>query len=247
MSNVIETKTISHYRIDIIDDPDPINPRKEFDNLATLACFHRRYNLGDESIRKEYPRPEDFHEWLKENSDKLVTMNLYLYDHSGLTISVTPFSCSWDSGIVGIGFVEKEKILEAFALPEWNEEAEKKAREVIEAEVKTYDTFLRGEVYGYRIIDTRDGDERDSCWGFFGKEYCLEEAEGVVSCYVDKDTHFEDNAVESLVYVTLKVRVKHMPDVDPLLIMDASKYEVTPRGESQIIEVETAKFTKEAL
>ena len=50
-----ETKEV---RVRIIADPDPINPRKESDNLGVMVCWHRRYNLGDEQPR------ESADEWL---------------------------------------------------------------------------------------------------------------------------------------------------------------------------------------
>ena len=35
-----------HYVLHIHDDPYPDDPRN-WGGLATMACFHRRYNLGD--------------------------------------------------------------------------------------------------------------------------------------------------------------------------------------------------------
>lgn len=35
------------YCLHIQQDEEPMNPRKDFDNLTTMACFHRRYILGD--------------------------------------------------------------------------------------------------------------------------------------------------------------------------------------------------------
>lgn len=32
----------------IVADHEPLNPRTEYDNVTTMACAHRRYNLGDE-------------------------------------------------------------------------------------------------------------------------------------------------------------------------------------------------------
>ena len=32
--------------IEIEQDPDPMNPRTEYDNLGTMICCHKRYNLG---------------------------------------------------------------------------------------------------------------------------------------------------------------------------------------------------------
>ncbi len=33
-------------------------------------------------------------------------------------------------------------------------------------EVEVYDQYLRGDVWGFEVIE--DGEVKDSCWGFFG-------------------------------------------------------------------------------
>ena len=43
------------------------------------------------------------------------------------------------------------------------------AQEAIRGEVSTYDAFLRGEVYGYRVLD-RDGETVECCGGFVGDQ-----------------------------------------------------------------------------
>lgn len=35
------------YRLKIVQDHDPMNPRTEWDNLGRMACAHRDYDLGD--------------------------------------------------------------------------------------------------------------------------------------------------------------------------------------------------------
>ncbi len=35
------------FEIKIESDSDPMNPRTEFDNLGTMVCLYRRYELGD--------------------------------------------------------------------------------------------------------------------------------------------------------------------------------------------------------
>ena len=44
MKNIIENEK---YKLEIFDDLNPCSPR-EFDNLGTMVCFHRRYDLGDQ-------------------------------------------------------------------------------------------------------------------------------------------------------------------------------------------------------
>ena len=242
------------YLLHIQHDTDADNPR-ENENLAVMACWHRRYNLGDKlddkdaeafwrrMVREYVPHtdvtsaarsgkltgirlaphpadgrlidisesipwhikegePEDCleHEGVEERYlydyilDDLtpiqcqallcpyaVWLPLWLYDHSGLTVScgerVYPYNDRWDSGCLGWVFVSKTVILretDAHA-DTWRE----RAYEILRGEVEEYDQYLRGEVYGYTLYESdipEEGDAPDwaetgdTCWGFFGND-----------------------------------------------------------------------------
>jgi len=50
-----------------------------------------------------------------------------------------------------------------------------KAEACLCAEVKLYDRYLTGDVYGY-IIEDDDGNRIDSCWGFYGDKDAVSQA-----------------------------------------------------------------------
>ena len=80
-------KTIS-YRgcsIKIYSDEDPLNPREDNENLGKMACFHRRYSLGDKEETGRWSSPQEFLEFLDQENPP-VAINLYLLDHSGLSM-----------------------------------------------------------------------------------------------------------------------------------------------------------------
>jgi len=112
---------------------------------------------------------------------------LYLYDHSGITMNTTGFSCPWDSGKVGWIFITKEKARKEFSWVRITKKRLEKIEGYLKGEVETYDQYLTGDVYGYRITDTDTEEEVDSCWGFYGEEYCMEEAVGITEYMVEKD------------------------------------------------------------
>ena len=110
---------------------------------------------------------ENIEESLELLSEHYVILPLYLYDHSGITMNTTGFSCGWDSEQVGYIYASKEKLMKETGFT------------VLESEVETYDMYLRGEVYGY-IIERVDQceccgsveyDHVDSCWGFYGEDF----------------------------------------------------------------------------
>lgn len=113
-----------------------------------------------------------------------ISLPLYLYDHSGITISTGPFSCPWDSGQIGFIYVDRQT-----AEREYGADPDKFPMTLntpmgertfgsfdefvaycLKNEVETYDQYLRGEVYGFVLFD-EDEKEIDSCWGFYGSNW----------------------------------------------------------------------------
>jgi len=194
--DAINEKKIGDYLIEIFSDDSPDNPR-EWDNLGTMVCFHRRYNLGDnhDYNHSDYNGWDEMERDIIKNENVGVILPLYLYDHSGITISTSPFGCSWDSGQIGFIFVSKKKMLEEYGGKIVTEKLKERVRGYLENEVIIYDQYLRGDVYGYKIskVSTCDmghehKEELESIWGYYGdSDECMEEAEGVVKNYMKKE------------------------------------------------------------
>jgi hypothetical protein len=179
-------------RLRIERDENARDPRKD-DNVGTMVCWHRRYTLGDQQAsrrfsqwkielavslltpkdRARYALPDDdddilLYQAVQIIDEKAIVLPLYLYDHSGITMATTPFSCPWDSGQVGWIYCTWEKARE-----EWGPAVTSlQIKKCLQDEVKVYDNYLTGEVYGY-IVERWDGDEwvkEDSCLGFYGSD-----------------------------------------------------------------------------
>lgn len=172
------TKTIEFSdgtTLNIFQDCDPESPRS-WDNNGIMVCFHSRYILGDEHNHKT---PQDFREWMDEQGNDIIAcLPLYLYDHSGLTISTGPFTCPWDSGQVGWIIATRESLESGgHNVDELDVEQVKKW---LQGEVDTYDQYLRGDIHGFTLnappVQCSDcghvekGEELDSCWGFYGDD-----------------------------------------------------------------------------
>jgi len=179
--NAIDTKTIGKYKIEVIHDEDANSPRED-DNLGTMVCFHNRYSLGDKHDynSSNYNGWDEMERDIIKNEKVGVILPLYLYDHSGITMNTTGFSCRWDSGQVGFIFISKEKMREEYGYKRITKKLIERVKGYLINEVKYYDSYLTGDVFGYRITDTETEEEVDSCWGFIGDyEYCMTEATGV--------------------------------------------------------------------
>jgi hypothetical protein len=174
--------------VKVIADQDPTSPR-EWDNLGVMACWHRNYNLGDVQPK------QDAAEWLAENAPKgSIVLPLYLYDHSGITMSVGKFSCPWDSGQVGYIVATPEAIRKNFMVKRITAKIRAQAEECLKSEVQTYDDYLTGNVWGFTIESTHpcgecgakvhENEREDSCWGFIG-----DTAMEAMKCHVDPKHH----------------------------------------------------------
>jgi hypothetical protein len=165
-----------------IEQDEVFESPREWCNLGTMACFHKRYRLGDEhnlSIEEvqEIADSKDY-----------ISLPVYMYDHGGITINTTGFSCPWDSGQLGIIFVSKEKVKEEYGVKRISSKMYKRIEQYLKNEVATYDQYLRGDVY-YYVIKDEDGEIVDSCGGFYGEEDCISEAESQVKWLHENTPH----------------------------------------------------------
>ena len=167
--NLVHQENYKDFEIEIYQDTDPQSPR-DWDNLGTMYCFHNRYQLGD---RHGYCIQE-VNDLIKRKD--VISIPLYLYDHSGISMSTGrqwPFNCPWDSGQVGYLFARYEDIRKNWNVKHVTKKLIEQTLEMLENEVKVYNDYLIGNVYGY--IVKRNESQVDSCWGYIGdwneKEY----------------------------------------------------------------------------
>lgn len=173
---IIQTAQLDNEKMTIIVDENPESPR-EWDNLGKMICWHRRYNLGDKDEYK--PNPREFNEWIQKQ--KAVVLPLYMYDHSGITIRTYPFSSRWDSRQIGFIYATYEDIRKKFKRKHITQKLLETTKQALINEVKVYDMYVRGDVYGFEIVELikceRCGhvDEKptDSCYGFYGSDFEL--------------------------------------------------------------------------
>ena len=166
----------------IYADENAESPR-DWDHLGTMVCFHNRYNLGDKSEKHGY-RKGDYGSWdelaqaIIKQENPVVILPLYLYDHSGITMSTGPFSCPWDSGQVGFIYASRKDVLDNWSIKRVSPKRKEQVERMLREQVEEYDQYLRGDVYGFRVVKPvkceECGNEEEevveSCWGFYGDD-----------------------------------------------------------------------------
>lgn len=157
--------------------------------------------------------------WAVEVKGATVVLGLYLYDHSGITMSAStlyrdgervnggnPYTCRWDSGMVGIAFDTPERVQGQQGIHELDPETGKYVftgrwhttggapntdfiEKALHTDVKVYDDYLTGDIMWYRV----EGDVcDDGCGGFFPDEknshdYIIEEAKAAIDWAIQNE------------------------------------------------------------
>lgn len=173
MSDPLETlKLPNGLLLSIYPDDEAKSPLND-DDVGRAYCWHRRYNLGHYDLHN-FQTPNDLlHELFKEfhcqsrsglEKAGVLLVPLYLYDHSGITMSTGPYSCPWDSGQVGWWVLKPAEIS-----ANWNGDRAK-AREYVDREIAIYADYLEGNCYCFETTDAF-GETVDSCSGFIGSDH----------------------------------------------------------------------------
>ena len=180
------------YMLEIFEDLDPTDPR-EFDNLGTMVCFHNRYNLGDTTELKssDFSSWEELESYLYKIEKALIVIPVFMYDHSGLSVNTTGFSCPWDSGQIGFIYVSKESIRNEYSCKRISNKLKEQVKEMLVSEVDSYNQYLSGDVYGFNVTDRQSEEELSSCYGFFGTDHIENGIFDYVSQYFSKSEFME--------------------------------------------------------
>jgi len=167
-----EHKLKDGHILQVFQDTWAESPRT-WDNLGTMAIFHKRYNFGDEVdfLATDFPDWPEMEDYIKTDLKAVVILPIYMYDHSGITINTQEFSCPWDSGQVGFIYVTESDLKDCHGVSELTQEHIDKATTCLEEEVKTMDRYITGDVYGFQLIKKGAAEEEiDACSGFYGAD-----------------------------------------------------------------------------
>jgi len=151
-----------------MNDTLKLNPRENCDHLSVMACWKRNSTIGD--VQPSCSPKEWMEE--KENVPKgSVVLNIFIYEHSGIVLSSSPFGDPWDSGQLGFMVMTPDKILEGWGQKKDGKTAkrvsakmQKQALECMKAELEEYNKWIQGQCWGWSFTD--ENGKEDSCWGY---------------------------------------------------------------------------------
>lgn len=193
----IESIEYKDYQINIYRDTDECSPRDNCDytshfwNNTYSHTFDRRRETQFGDILDDNGRlSKDF---IKDH----IFVKVYLYSHSGESVSTSSFGDPWDSGLFGILAESKESVREESGAKRISPKLRKMIVERLTAEVNEFNQWLTGDVYGYTITPLDDDEDvLDSCWGFYGDYNNREESELMDNAMSEIDWRVErDNEI----------------------------------------------------
>lgn len=210
--SIIEKRDLPDgYAIEFRTDDDASNPLKEFDCEPTLVLHNKAEDHFGWTTDPEWGRKlnvalaevaergftKKLHgergalavvaRWLRVFHDVPVVLPVGAGEHSGTWVYLGSGSDQfdpqgWDSGWIGWFFVTRKQLVE-----DWGHQPEdltiERIEELLEGSFGTFKSWVAGEVYGW-IAKDPEGNEIDSCWGYYGDEE-IEEDGYAYGCALD--------------------------------------------------------------
>ena len=137
------------------------------DNVATILTWERNYNSPDENgdTFEEFAEKHGVDVSQEWNLDSVMdamreegyyVVPVYALHHGVSHYSTHDFHDPWDSGVVGVAFCKKQEGLY---------DNDDYLRGIIDQEIKEYDAWVNGEIYGIALL-SQDGTVLDESAGY---------------------------------------------------------------------------------
>jgi hypothetical protein len=149
---------MKHVTFEVLQDDSPMNPRDEFDHLSTFYGSSSHWLIGgknDVNKRYSWDLSLTIDEFKREKA-----IIVEFESNAGTCYAVVERS-QLKAEYLDHGYSMRKALY-------W-------ARHCAQSEINEWLAYANGEVYGY-IVKDNDGEHLDSCWGFYGYEFCKEEA-----------------------------------------------------------------------
>lgn len=180
----------------VVYDTFPESPRA-WDNLGTLDISGSWGSVTEEDFdfegameRYNVPEGADFRNsvenlMLKAREHKAVILPVSVYDHSAQHFYIGFPSERWDNYVTGFIWADEEAIKKNFMVDEVTEKELEHTEEILKGEIETFNEYANSEVYGFRVY-AEDGEEKDSCYGFYGDNALedIQEHTGKIQDYI---------------------------------------------------------------
>jgi hypothetical protein len=180
------------YHMKIKQNETADSPRSSFygDNYTTIFVpSTSRYFTNECKVADTF---QEFEQWKEENKEEiLICLPLYAYIHGGATVFLKKEDCTcrFDSGQIGYIYITKESYKKMMG-EDQSKNTPEKLLKIAESEVKIFDEYLRGNVFGYIIekeVVLGIWVYEASCWGFYGEDNAKEAGEEALKSFQEEE------------------------------------------------------------
>ena len=206
-NEAIHSEETEGIKLEVFHDEHAESPDNWGDTGQFIVYDHR-----DFYVERAAFNPDEIFEHFQANEgakgNKLFkgfyVLPLYAYIHSGVSLALRRNGdgqywqhAGWDTSFKGFVLIKREK---GSYTPEqvWN---------AAKGLVDTWNMYLSGDVYGYEVTG-KDGGQLDSCFGFYGRDYAIQEAKAVFDAEVQAARKKRQERVKAMIraQVPLKQR-----------------------------------------
>lgn len=185
--------TIGKLEIDF--DNYAENPYESYDHGIKIYSFSNRYNLGEDGGYSEsstilsnicYDLGIDYNDDTTEEQminriqKKAIFEPIYIYEHSSVALSTTPFNDRWDSGQVGWYLVDKNSLEKNFGYKKRTKKAIEQVEKRVSGLLDNMQAHINGDVYMWFIYDS-EGEILESCTEYYDIEHIYNEFETYIN------------------------------------------------------------------
>jgi hypothetical protein len=202
-----------------------MNPRKEWDHGTTI--YSRSKLIENET---DYLFSYDGPDMLESKKELLFNIPMYAilplycaqgrYDYCSMS---TEFEVSDQIGWI---YITKDDFHQMYysSITEFQQAHPGQSisdycRDILKSHVETYEQYLNNEVY-YYIIEDYEGDQVDSCSGWYGDDFdksgIIKEAESVIDYYIKRDLEQRYKHLKKYIKGKVSFVYRNLPDINHL-------------------------------
>lgn len=148
MSNVYAVAENDNYKVTVRYDDTAESPR-EWDNVCDIITFSTQVHIK-EGVYKDMEASQFMRE-VEPKMDFFISP-LYMYNHSGISLSLSPITCDWDTSKIGWVYVTLDRFKEHyFDDYTGSEEQKKKLTDAINGELSVFNDYYAGNVFYFTL------------------------------------------------------------------------------------------------
>ena len=182
MEKPIEEIKIDEVTVKFYQDTDAQSPADWGDENLFLVHYHRDFWQENKDVTERDLR--DLYQGNKTETTRRLQKEYYIFPvaaliHSGVWLKLGHGGFSmdeggWDTSHVGALFASKKEF-----------KSKGDAEKCATGKVTEWNHYLSGDVYGF-VVEDKDGEDLDSCWGFYGLKYAKEEGLSMAKYHSDE-------------------------------------------------------------